>query len=99
MTSKFAGLKTHILVCLGSTVFTILSIYSFPTITASGNPVAYGDPARISAMDLRLKKGNVFTVEPGLYYPNIGGCRSEDVVVVTKSGCKILGSFPKKLEV
>lgn len=52
ITSKFAGLRTHILVCLGSTVFTILSIYSFPTITAEGNPVAFGDPARVAAQIL-----------------------------------------------
>ncbi|MDD3593954.1 MAG: MgtC/SapB family protein [Candidatus Gastranaerophilales bacterium] len=52
ITSKFAGLRTHILVCLGSCVFTILSIYAFPTISAGGNPVAYGDPARIAAQIL-----------------------------------------------
>lgn len=52
ITSKFAGLRTHILVCVGSTIFTILSIYAFPTATADGNPVAYGDPARIAAQVL-----------------------------------------------
>jgi len=52
LTSKFAGLRTHILVCLGSCVFTILSIFVFPTIAAGGNPVAFGDPARIAAQVL-----------------------------------------------
>ena len=46
-----------------------------------------------------LKAGNVVTVEPGLYYPKIGGVRIEDLVVVTKTGCKNLTKFPKFLEI
>jgi Xaa-Pro aminopeptidase len=46
-----------------------------------------------------LKKRQVLTVEPGLYYPGLGGVRLEDVVVVTKTGCKILSRFPKQLEI
>jgi len=46
-----------------------------------------------------LKDRQVLTVEPGLYYPGVGGTRLEDVVVVQKSGCKILSSFPKQLEI
>ena len=46
-----------------------------------------------------LKDRQVLTVEPGLYYPGLGGARQEDVVVVTKAGCKILSRFPKKLEI
>ena len=45
-----------------------------------------------------LKDRQVLTVEPGLYYPGLGGVRHEDVVVVTKTGCKILSRFPKQLE-
>ena len=45
-----------------------------------------------------LSVGNVVTVEPGLYYPGLGGVRIEDTVVVTRTGHKILASFPKKLE-
>jgi Xaa-Pro aminopeptidase len=44
-----------------------------------------------------LKDRQVLTVEPGLYYPGLGGARQEDVVVVTKIGCKILSRFPKQL--
>jgi Xaa-Pro aminopeptidase len=46
-----------------------------------------------------LKARQVVTVEPGLYYPGLGGVRLEDVVVVTKTGHKMLSSFPKELEV
>jgi Xaa-Pro aminopeptidase len=46
-----------------------------------------------------LKDRQVLTVEPGLYYPGVGGARQEDVVVVTKTGCKILSRFPKQLEI
>ncbi len=38
-TGKVAGLRTHVLICLGSALFTILSIYAFPG----------GDPSRIAA--------------------------------------------------
>ena len=46
-----------------------------------------------------LKNRQVLTVEPGLYYPGLGGVRLEDVVLVTKAGCKILSRFPKQLEI
>jgi len=46
-----------------------------------------------------LEEREVLTVEPGLYYPGLGGVRQEDVVVVTKNGCRMLSHFPKQLEV
>ena len=46
-----------------------------------------------------LKTGQCLTVEPGLYYPGIGGARIEDVVIVEKDGCRILSKFPKQLEI
>ncbi len=44
-----------------------------------------------------LKAGAFVTVEPGLYYKKIGGVRLEDVVLVTRSGCKNLTTFEKNL--
>ena len=46
-----------------------------------------------------FKPGQVLTVEPGLYYPGLGGARIEDVVVVTKSGTRMLSRFEKRLEI
>jgi Xaa-Pro aminopeptidase len=46
-----------------------------------------------------LKDRQVLTVEPGLYYPGLGGARQEDVVLVTRTGCKILSRFPKQLDI
>ena len=46
-----------------------------------------------------FKPGQVLTVEPGLYYPGIGGARVEDVVVLTRSGTRMLSRFEKRLEI
>ncbi|KKG13481.1 hypothetical protein DU34_03075 [Methanosarcina mazei] len=43
-----------------------------------------------------LEAGNVITIEPGLYYPEIGGIRLEDMVLVTEEGCKNLTRLEKK---
>jgi Xaa-Pro aminopeptidase len=45
-----------------------------------------------------LLRGEVFAVEPGLYRPGFGGCRLEDLVVVTLTGAEKLTSFPYDLE-
>lgn len=39
MTNKYAGLRTHILVCLGACVFTLISIYGFPTFAPGDNVI------------------------------------------------------------
>jgi Xaa-Pro aminopeptidase len=46
-----------------------------------------------------LKTGHVVTVEPGLYYPQLGGVRLEDVVAVIPNGARNLTKFEKVLEV
>ncbi|HLP10108.1 MAG TPA: Xaa-Pro peptidase family protein [Opitutaceae bacterium] len=53
---------------------------------------------RVSAVDNILKKGHVVTVEPGLYYPGLGGCRIEDVVHVTTTGNELLSKHPYRWE-
>lgn len=52
--------------------------------------------SRVSAP---LKLGSVLTVEPGLYYPGLGGCRWEDVVQVTKTGSRMLSRHPYVWEI
>lgn len=44
-----------------------------------------------------LVAGNVVTVEPGLYYPDLGGVRLEDLVVVRSTGCENLTKLEKRL--
>ncbi|AET66693.1 Xaa-Pro aminopeptidase [Desulfosporosinus orientis DSM 765] len=43
----------------------------------------------------RLEPGMIVTVEPGIYIPNWGGVRIEDMVMVTEDGCQVLTQAPK----
>ena len=54
ISNKWAGIRTHMLVCLGSCVFTILSIYGFPIFVDPSNIHShrFGDPTRIAAQIL-----------------------------------------------
>lgn len=68
--------------------------------TGHGLGLAVHDPGRMSgAVSYPLKKGSVMTVEPGLYYPGLGGCRWEDVVQVTATGSKPLSKYPYNWEI
>jgi len=67
--------------------------------TGHGVGLEIHESPRISIRDDILKTNQVVTVEPGLYYPNIGGIRLEDMVVVQQQGCKNLTKHPRKLEI
>ncbi len=66
--------------------------------TGHGVGLEIHEPPRISKVPATLHTGQVVTVEPGLYYPGLGGVRIEDVVAVGDDGCENLTTFPKELE-
>ena len=61
-----------------------LSIHELPNIVA-GNKQA-------------LQPGMVFTIEPGVYLPGVGGIRIEDNVALTDDGADVLTTYPRGLQ-
>ena len=59
-----------------------LQVHELPTIGPAGKA---------------LESGNVITIEPGLYYPGIGGVRLEDIGAVTAKGFNNFTAFPEEL--
>lgn len=67
--------------------------------TGHGLGLDVHEPPRMNGtVDYPLKLGSVVTVEPGLYYPGLGGCRIEDVVQVTSGKPRMLSSHPYEWE-
>lgn len=63
--------------------------------TGHGVGLDIHEAPRISRTGSILHEGHVVTVEPGLYYPGLGAVRIEDMVLVTKDGCRNLTNYPK----
>lgn len=66
--------------------------------TGHGVGLDIHEAPRISRTGSLLQEGHVVTVEPGLYYPGLGAVRIEDMVLVTKDGCRNLTNYPKTFE-
>jgi Xaa-Pro aminopeptidase len=45
-----------------------------------------------------MQPGMVFTIEPGLYHPELGGFRHSDTVAITEDGIEIMTYYPRDLE-
>jgi Xaa-Pro aminopeptidase len=65
--------------------------------TGHGLGLEIHEEPRFAAATFRA--GQVFTVEPGIYWPGTGGVRHEDVAVITAKGHRLMSNFPKKLEI
>jgi Xaa-Pro dipeptidase len=56
-------------------------------------------PSMTETNTLVLEEGMVYTIEPGIYVPEVAGVRIEDDVYVTADGVKVLTKFPKELQI
>jgi Xaa-Pro aminopeptidase len=66
--------------------------------TGHGVGLEIHEPPRLGkGQQERLQAGMVITIEPGVYIPEKGGIRIEDMVVVTATGCEVLTPVSKEL--
>ncbi len=66
--------------------------------TGHGVGLAIHEAPSVGASRSRLRVGDVITIEPGLYYPELGGIRIEDTIEVTEQGWCYLAPCEKHFE-
>lgn len=83
----------------------------YPTKRENGVPVGFfhglghglglevHEPPRVNPSGSRLRNGQVITVEPGLYYPGLGGARVEDVIRVRNQDPELLSPHPYRWQI
>lgn len=96
--------KVHDAVCktfedLGYDTYRNGSKVGFIHTTGHGLGLEIHELPSVSDNEHILEEGNVITIEPGLYYPEIGGIRIEDTVVITKEGFKNFNTMEKIFEI
>lgn len=70
----------------------------FPHSLGHGLGLEVHELPRVSALSTDiLQAGNVVTIEPGIYIPNVGGVRIEDDVVIRQEHAEVLSASPKEL--
>jgi len=94
------GSDVHQAVCdtLAEAGFKVGNDEGFIHSTGHGVGLEIHEKPGLGLQDAVLEVGNVMTVEPGLYYKDVGGVRVEDMVVVTDGGCKNLTILDKNLQ-
>ncbi|MBC2763325.1 MAG: aminopeptidase P family protein [ANME-2 cluster archaeon] len=94
------GSDVHQAVCdtLDDAGFKVGDDEGFIHSTGHGVGLEVHEKPGLGLQDVELEVGNVVTVEPGLYYKDVGGVRVEDMVVVTDVGCKNLTILDKNLQ-
>jgi Xaa-Pro aminopeptidase len=94
-----SGREVHALVCqtLAEHGFPDRKGKGFIHSTGHGVGLSVHERPSLSEAGEILEANMAVTVEPGLYYPGVGGIRLEDLAVVTKTGCRNLTDFDKHL--
>lgn len=94
-----------------SKVLEMFESAGYPTTYENGVPVGFfhglghglglavHESPRVSPAGSQLRSGQVITVEPGLYYPGLGGARIEDVIRVTSGEPEWLSSHSYRWEI